>query len=122
MRKAWLFTLLSNKEGLGVVFMEAQACGLPCVGPQVGGVPEVIEEGETGYLIDFSLPDAEVNAAKQIVTILRNNSLRERMSQAAVRRARKRFDEHTAYFRLERIVLEAIRSNKVVNKIKVERK
>lgn len=46
-----LFIMCSYNEGMGRAFVEAQASGLPVIGSRVGGVPEVLIEGETGYLV-----------------------------------------------------------------------
>ncbi|SHN19327.1 N-acetyl-alpha-D-glucosaminyl L-malate synthase BshA [Gracilibacillus kekensis] len=42
--------LLSEKESFGLVLLEAMAAGVPCIGSNVGGIPEVIEHGVTGYI------------------------------------------------------------------------
>src|SRR5699024_865948 len=42
--------LMSEKESFGLVLLEAMACGVPCIGTNVGGIPEVIINNETGYL------------------------------------------------------------------------
>ena len=44
--------LISDDEGFGRVILEAAAFGKPSIGSRVGGIPEVIAEGETGLLID----------------------------------------------------------------------
>jgi L-malate glycosyltransferase len=48
-----LMLLLSEKESFGLVALEAMACGVPCIGTNVGGLPEVIEDGETGYICEL---------------------------------------------------------------------
>ncbi len=47
-----VFVLPSEYEGLGIVYLEANACGAPAVGCNLSAVPEVIDHGETGMLID----------------------------------------------------------------------
>ncbi|WP_082234011.1 N-acetyl-alpha-D-glucosaminyl L-malate synthase BshA [Halobacillus massiliensis] len=42
--------LLSEKESFGLVLLEAMACGVPSIGTNVGGIPEVIDHGETGFI------------------------------------------------------------------------
>ena len=47
-----VFVLCSKNEGMGRVFVEAQAAGIPAIGSRVCGIPEVIDDGKTGYLIN----------------------------------------------------------------------
>lgn len=56
--------LLSEKESFGLVALEAMACGVPCIGTRVGGIPEVITDGMNGYLC--GLGDVEAVAGKAI--------------------------------------------------------
>ena len=49
-------------EGLGMVFLEAAACGLPVVAGTSGGAPEAVQEGVTGYVVDPRSPDAVADA------------------------------------------------------------
>ena len=51
-RRCRLFALPSQKEGFGLVYLEAMAHGRPCLGAREGGVPEVITDG-TGVLVDY---------------------------------------------------------------------
>ena len=54
-------------EGLGIVYLEASACGLPVVGGKSGGAPDAILEGETGFAVDGLKP---LEVAEAITTIL----------------------------------------------------
>ena len=63
-----LFALPSQKEGFGLVYLEAMAHGRPCIGARSGGVPEVITE-ETGMLVDYG--DIPGIAAAIVATLSR---------------------------------------------------
>jgi colanic acid/amylovoran biosynthesis glycosyltransferase len=76
-------------EGFGMVFAEAQAMGLPVVSYASGGVPEAVEEGETGLLA--SEGDWQ-SLAKNILVLLQNKNLWHKMSAAGPRRIRALFD------------------------------
>jgi glycosyltransferase involved in cell wall biosynthesis len=57
-----MFCLLSRSEGMSNALLEAMACRLPCIATRVGGNPEVIREGRTGFLVDDG--DSEGAAAR----------------------------------------------------------
>ena len=95
MRRAAMLVLPSIKtesgreEGLGMVMLEAAACGVPGIGSRVGGIPEGITEGETGFLVPPQDPEA---LALALATLLANPVLRLRMGDAARRRIERQFD------------------------------
>jgi len=62
-----IFALPSLSEGLPVCLLEAMSIGLPCVASNVGGIPEVIENGVNGILIDPNSCDELAAAAKKII-------------------------------------------------------
>ncbi len=69
-------------EGLGVVFLEASAAGLPVVVGDSGGAPDAVRDGETGYLVD----GRDVAAvAKHVAELLADIQLREKFGQAGRR-------------------------------------
>ncbi|MEN9687608.1 MAG: hypothetical protein RL381_620 [Actinomycetota bacterium] len=65
-------------EGLGIVYLEASACGLAVIGGKSGGAPDAVLEGETGFAVDGTSP-AEV--AQAALTLLRNPQLAKKMGE-----------------------------------------
>ena len=81
-----IFTCASRYEAFGMPFLEAQACGTPCVGFNVAAIPEVVKNGHTGLLVE----DGNVNEmAEAIIRLLIDDELRERMGRAARKHAEK---------------------------------
>jgi glycosyltransferase involved in cell wall biosynthesis len=71
------------------VVLEALACGTPVVATAVGGIPEQVGDGVTGFLVGPG--DAEAMAAA-VVALLADEALRKRFGENAAQEARKRFD------------------------------
>jgi N-acetyl-alpha-D-glucosaminyl L-malate synthase BshA len=83
-----LFLLPSSQESFGLAALEAMACEVPVVASRVGGIPEVIEDGVTGFLHP---PEALDDMAASALKLLTDQDLREQMGRAACRRVREVF-------------------------------
>jgi glycosyltransferase involved in cell wall biosynthesis len=83
-----MLCLLSENEGSPNVVMEAQALGKPVVCTSVGGTPEIVQDGVTGYLVPR---DAEDQMVSRIVEVLSSKTLRDRMGIAAANRVGQEF-------------------------------
>lgn len=80
--------LLSEKESFGLVLLEAMACEVPCIGTNVGGIPEVITHNETGYIVE--LGDRN-KAAEYAVHLLNDADLLRKFSQKSLTHAKNYF-------------------------------
>jgi N-acetyl-alpha-D-glucosaminyl L-malate synthase BshA len=93
-----LFLLPTNMESFGLSALEALASGAPVIGANVGGLPEVVRDGETGVLCGVGDVDGMANAA---TAILRDDKRWNAMSAAAVEDARSRFAKDEVVQRYE---------------------
>src|SRR5574337_908294 len=82
-RRAAIFCLPSRREGFGIVFLEAMACGKPVVAARVAAVPETVLDGETGLLVDPEDPEA---LARAMLSLLGDPEHRRAMGEAGRRR------------------------------------
>lgn len=83
-----VFLLPSAQESFGLAALEAMACGVPVVASRVGGLPELVDDGVTGFL---HARDDLQGMAESICRMLEDAALHQRMSDAAVQSARSRF-------------------------------
>jgi len=74
-------------DGLPLVFLEAQACGLPVIGGRAGGTAEAVRDGETGVLVDGNDPHA---IAAAVTRLLDDPSLAARLAEAGMAAAAQR--------------------------------
>jgi glycosyltransferase involved in cell wall biosynthesis len=87
-------------EAFGLVFLEAQAMGVPVASYASGGIPEAVAHGETGLLA----PERDcATLASNIAELLTNDSLWQRMSTAGIDRVRRDFDLQRQTRALERL-------------------
>jgi glycosyltransferase involved in cell wall biosynthesis len=83
-----IFVLPSRSEPFGVVVTEALACRKAVVASAVGGIPEIIEDGRSGVLVE---PDNPGALARALIRMLDDRALRERLAEAGYERVRERF-------------------------------
>ncbi|WP_030840519.1 glycogen synthase [Streptomyces sp. NRRL S-475] len=83
---AALFVCPSVYEPLGIVNLEAMACGTPVVASAVGGIPEVVDDGTTGLLVPPG-DDFEAGLARSMDTVLGDPGAARRMGEAGRERA-----------------------------------
>jgi glycosyltransferase involved in cell wall biosynthesis len=88
LRKLSLFVNPSRAESFGVAALEAQACGLPVIATRVGGLPEVVRDGETGLLVAPEQPRA---LAEAMLMLLSDPQRRAEMSANAQSWVRERY-------------------------------
>lgn len=81
--------LMSEKESFGLVLLEAMACGVPGIGTKIGGIPEVIEHGYNGYVVE--LGDVE-QAAKYAIELLSDEAKLCSFRQAAIDTVQTKFE------------------------------
>jgi N-acetyl-alpha-D-glucosaminyl L-malate synthase BshA len=83
-----LMLMPSEMESFGLAALEAMACKVPAIATRVGGVPELIDDGETGLL--YTVGDVD-GMAKGALTLLNDRARLEAMREAARKMAQKRF-------------------------------
>ena len=91
---AAVFVCPSIYEPFGLVILEAMACETPVVASRVGGIPEIVVEGETGYLVDFDPADLDgftTELADRIERLLKDPTLAARMGKAGRERVVQHF-------------------------------
>jgi N-acetyl-alpha-D-glucosaminyl L-malate synthase BshA len=84
-----VFLMPSGSETFGLAALEAMACEVPVVASDVGGLPELIVDGETGYLCPLDDLEAFTECTRRLLT---NDDLHEDMAAAARHRAVDTFD------------------------------
>lgn len=93
------------QEPLGLINLEAGACGKPVVATRVGGIPEVVADGVNGYLVE---PGDVAALAARVAALIDDPSLRARMGEAGRARVEQAFTTHPVR-EFEALLLNAIR-------------
>jgi glycosyltransferase involved in cell wall biosynthesis len=87
-----VFVLPSKSEPFGIVIIEAMACSKPVVASWVGGIPEIIENGHNGIMVD---PENPADLANAIESLLRDPGLRESLGARGHHTVLQRFTHET---------------------------
>ena len=100
-----VFVLPSEYEAFGIVLLEAMASYKPCVGTRVGGVPEVIVEGETGLIVDYNKAH---QLAEALMKLLSSDELRKRMGERGRERVMTQFSWDSIVLDIEKVYFELL--------------
>ncbi len=91
----------SLREGFGLVFVEAMACGCPVIASELPGIADIIVDGKTGFLVR---PRDSQAVAQKIIALLQDRSLREQVKSQARAAVTARFDAQRAAARYKEIL------------------
>ena len=100
-----LYVHPARMEGFGIAVVEALAAGKAVVATRVGGLPEVVDHGRTGLLVN---PDDPEDLSTAILSLLRDEGRRKEMGERAARVARERFDLNASVGAIERLYRQAM--------------
>lgn len=101
-----IFAMPSKKEGFGIVFLEAMRHGKACLGGNYGGTPEVIDDGVTGFLVEWN--DHE-EIAEHIMDLYKDENKLKSMGEAG----RKKYEENYSFSLFSQRFIELIQGNSV---------
>lgn len=93
------YSRIPDVEGFGLVYLEANACGVPVIGSRSGGIPDAIEHGVSGFLIEEA---DQLALTERILELLGNETLRRTMGDVALKRVNAQFQWHQVADRILR--------------------
>ena len=97
--------LPSVNEGMPNVLLESMACGIPVIATSICDNPHIVQEGETGFLVEL---DDVGGMADRLLTLLKNDTLRQEMGQKARKWAMDEFSHEKLAKNTEAVYLEAL--------------
>jgi glycosyltransferase involved in cell wall biosynthesis len=101
-----VFVFPGINESLGMVYLEAQSCGLPVVAFENAGVPDAVQNGRSGILVPMYDTDLFADAIQRLLT---NKNLRQKMGKAALSYVREMHDLNENYRKLESMLHRIIK-------------
>ncbi len=100
-----IFCLPSRREAFGLVNTEAMMAKLPVIASSVGGIPEIVKDGETGILVD---PEDSPGLAKALIELVSNEKKREEMGEKGYKRVLSDFNSKAMAKKYEDIYSEVL--------------
>ena len=99
-----LFVMPSRYDSFGIVYLEAWRCGKPVIGARVGAIPEVIEDGRDGLLVEFGNLE---QLASAILSLVQNPELRASLGESGKKKVIERFNWKDNIGKVEEVFREA---------------
>lgn len=103
-----IFVLPTNAEAFGIAAVEASAMGLPVIGTAVGGLVDIIEDNETGFVIK---PGDVQTLTQHLSNLAQNPDLRRQLGDKARKRTEQLFDAQKNVASISQILQEAVKEN-----------
>lgn len=104
-----ILVLPSLNEAVGRVLIEAGACGIPVVATNVGGVPGIVKDNETGILVP---PKSSEALAHAIIALLKDEDKRQKMGEVAKNWIDDKFSSHRMVERISNLYIELMKNGK----------
>ena len=101
-----VFLFPSMGDGFGLVLLEAMACGVPCIGTNIGGIPEVITDGVDGYIVP--LGDVTL-AAQRVLDLFKDPQKHQAFREAAVQSVYHNFHSSKIVAQYEALYYEVVK-------------
>lgn len=101
----------SSSEGFSLVLAEAMSCGKPVVATSVGGIPEVVKHGETGFLVPPCSPQAVAEAVEKL---LRDPALRRSMGECGRKRVEQEFSLDRMVSKHQQLYCDLLRKSSAI--------
>jgi len=105
---AEVFIRPSVGEGLGIAFIEAMACGVPVIGTNIGGIPDIIKHGENGLMVSPYNVEDIMNALRKI---LEDEIFRKKLIKEGLRTVYEKFRWSVVYREVRKIYTELVENS-----------